>query len=597
MRHSSHQENDATGIAGAFGSRAGPWAALLIALCAAGLLASQGAQPCDDAYITFRHVRHLIEHGRPAWNLSGEPVLGSTSPLYMALLAGVGLFSRVGDVPLIALVINTVAHFATVFLAWCTVRRLTQSSSAAGVAGVLVGVNGVCVYTAAQGFESAVYTAVVLGTFHALLCRRDLAAVVLASLAPLIRPEGILLSLLVWAVLLAGRRGRWRCVIAYSVAPLVWIIVGTAYYGSPVPHSITAKRMFPLIYEPFEGPPVDLLARAPRMPGDAYELWRTHAGSLLFHGGPVDEFTRPPAAWSWIMGAGAVGWFLAGRRRVGGELLHAAYAVLFLALFGWIGHTMTWYFPSFVATALIALVVGWSRVIGLVAADPQRCSRSAPSGGAPVGNRCPTSVTVRALGGIIGGRPRWPRAAKAVRAVALALVFMVFASVNRYALRVGDGRPEGPGPLLARHPAGDLWVQLEAQRYRGYREAAEFLNGVSAPDDRALISEVGVFGYFYHGEVIDAVGLCSPEAVAFYPPERSDFLDETGTPYSRMNNVVPARMVHELKPEFVVNSRGYMAHLLAEGHPFLDEYERVWEGARVWREPIVAYRRIAADPP
>ena len=39
---------------------------------------------CDDAYITFRHAKNLVEAGRPAWNLTGDPVLGSTSPVLAA---------------------------------------------------------------------------------------------------------------------------------------------------------------------------------------------------------------------------------------------------------------------------------------------------------------------------------------------------------------------------------------------------------------------------------------------------------------------------------------------------------------------------------
>ena len=66
-----------------FGSRTFLALVLVTALGAAALLISQGIQPCDDAYITFRHAKNIALHGRPASNLTGQPVLGSTSPIFM----------------------------------------------------------------------------------------------------------------------------------------------------------------------------------------------------------------------------------------------------------------------------------------------------------------------------------------------------------------------------------------------------------------------------------------------------------------------------------------------------------------------------------
>jgi hypothetical protein len=59
-------------------------------VAAGAFLLAQGLQPCDDAYITFRHARNLVRHLRPVWNLEGPPVLGSTSPAFVFLLGGLG---------------------------------------------------------------------------------------------------------------------------------------------------------------------------------------------------------------------------------------------------------------------------------------------------------------------------------------------------------------------------------------------------------------------------------------------------------------------------------------------------------------------------
>lgn len=76
----------------------------------------------------------------------------------------------------------------------------------------------------------------------------------------------------------------------------------------------------------------------------------------------------------------------------------------------------------------------------------------------------------------------------------------------------------------------------------------------------ALTSEVGVFGYFYSGDVIDTVGLCSPESLAFFPPPDWDIHDDDGHPYTLGNTLTPTNMVTTLRPDFVVNSEFYIAN-------------------------------------
>jgi hypothetical protein len=109
-----------------------------------------------------------------------------------------------------------------------------------------------------------------------------------------------------------------------------------------------------------------------------------------------------------------------------------------------------------------------------------------------------------------------------------------------------------------------------------------------------LINEVGVFGYFYEGPVIDAVGLCSPEALAFYPPPRWDVYDEYGEFRTSANNFAPTEMVLALRPEYVVNSLTYVKNLTRPGSPFHRHYALVGNSGVAWRHPIAFFRRTDA---
>jgi hypothetical protein len=123
---------------------------------------------------------------------------------------------------------------------------------------------------------------------------------------------------------------------------------------------------------------------------------------------------------------------------------------------------------------------------------------------------------------------------------------------------------------------------------------AGVLNRRGARPEPVLTSEVGVFGFFYRGEVIDTVGLCSPEALDFYPPPASDVWDEQGRALSDADNLTPTRMVLDLKPAYVVNGLGFIRNLLRPGSPFLRDYTLVGEFGTAWGYPLHVYERTSA---
>ena len=88
--------------------------------CCAGLAARfiPGPRTIDDSYITFRYARNLLTGEGFVYN-PGERVLGTTTPLYTLLMAGLAaLAGGPGDFPALALGVNALADAATCLLLW-----------------------------------------------------------------------------------------------------------------------------------------------------------------------------------------------------------------------------------------------------------------------------------------------------------------------------------------------------------------------------------------------------------------------------------------------------------------------------------------------
>lgn len=532
----------------AFGSPRMCVAVLGAALVATMLVAAQGLQPCDDAYITFRHAKNLAVAWTPAWNLTGDPVLGSTTPALVFALGAIGLVVGAGAIEGAALAINALAMGVIVVFTYLVVLDLVERPLPALLAALLVGGNGVNVFVFSLGFENAALVATLLVALFAARRRAFGTALVLASVAPLIRPEGLLLTPLVWALVLLGRGFRPRLLAAFCVVPLAWAGFSTSYYGSPVPQPIHAKKRFPAIHRPYTAKDVDLGARAAALPSSVASLWNGKAKRVLFTGryDGRPSLLQRLAEWVALLGLPCLlAWLV---RRRDGRVAYVLYAPSFLVLYAWIGRTEVWYFPSFVTFATITLFAG-------CALTAYRFAGARPAG------------------------------------VVVAGVFALFATTNAWVLNRdahADGHKSAAYPL---DPRGPAWQRWERERFDGYRAAARFLASKQDRPDTALISEVGVFGYFYDGPVIDAVGLCSPEVLPFYPPPRDDIYNAKGGYRTPANNFVPTAMITTLAPRFVVNALIYVP-TLAQRHPALaDRYRVFGRAGTAWRSPIYVFER------
>src|SRR5687768_2003342 len=195
----------------------------------------------DDAYITFRYARNIAEGVGFVYN-PGQPVLGTTTPLYALLLA---LGYRIGftDLPQLAWLLATALDGLTAMLLVLIGAR--QASRAAGlVAGVLFALAPMSIAYAAGGMESSFFVAVLVAGLYASLRDRWTLAALLAACAGLIRPEGIFAVGLVlvgrWWI---SRRLPWRELAIVSAVGLPWALFAWWYFGSPLPQTMAAKSV------------------------------------------------------------------------------------------------------------------------------------------------------------------------------------------------------------------------------------------------------------------------------------------------------------------------------------------------------------------
>jgi hypothetical protein len=221
----------------------------------------------DDAFITFRYGRNLIEHGVWNWNSSGPRAEAYTSGLY-ALLSIVP--AALGLAPAALFKFLGIAAFLL------TLQRLWHYGGFPAFAfGVTIAaVTPFLFVHLASGLETPVFILLIVeisarliggsaqhrqGIFYACLV-----------LLPFIRPEGAAFSAVAGALLvrqLGWRNVEWLPLAIASLCGLAYFIARWIYFGQPLPTPFYAKTGFN---------PADLIANL-----QAFRLYLIVAAALL----------------------------------------------------------------------------------------------------------------------------------------------------------------------------------------------------------------------------------------------------------------------------------------------------------------------------
>jgi hypothetical protein len=220
-----------------------------LALSAAGVFLFQGLagpRPFDDAFITFRYARNLSAGLGLVYN-PGQAVLGTTSPLYAALLAGLAALLGADRLPAISFTVALLADTLGVWLFYRLARAAFADSGAAGLLALAYLAHPFRLDVASGGMETSLFVAGLLLLHERYLHGgRAWALGALSAALFLLRPDAVLALLPLYAHWLW--RDRRAALLAGAWAGLLagaWLIVATWLYGSPVPHSLTAKAAVP----------------------------------------------------------------------------------------------------------------------------------------------------------------------------------------------------------------------------------------------------------------------------------------------------------------------------------------------------------------
>jgi hypothetical protein len=488
-----------------------------------------GARTIDDSYITYRYVRNILAGNGFVYN-PGEQVLGTTTPLYTFLLSGLGLFTggEAAPFPQLSLFVNALADGATCLLLLRLGRRL--GSFMAGVGTALVwAIAPFSVTFAIGGLETSLYVLLLTATVTAYLEPRFVLAAFLGALALLTRPDALILlgPLAVDRAMeitgLGNRIGIPRRsnhaqgqstlikeLIAFGAPVLIWVVFSSAYFGSPLPHSIAAKSV------------------AYRLPGEAAFVRLLQHYSVPFMGNQTFG--------NWWIGVGMLLYpflFLVGARYAWLKERHSwpflAYPWLYFATFA-IANPLIfrWYLTPPLPAYMLVILIGAERLVQDVLI------------------RKPSAIKID---------PKGQRRRFASIAAFILVVFLPVALISQdWVLRPAHGLTR-PAPAMA-------WYQLELL----YRQAADSLSPeISQLQSTSQLAagDVGVLGYHTNARILDTVGLNTPESTRYYPFDSSAYV---------INYAIPADLILDQQPEYIVILEVYGRRSLLPDPRFQESY-------------------------
>jgi hypothetical protein len=434
-----------------------------------------GPRTIDDSYITYRYARNILAGDGFVFN-PGERVMGTTTPLYTFLMTGLGALSGGTNAPFpaLALVVNAMADAGTCLLLWYLGRRIGSPVAGAGAALVWA-IAPYSVTFATGGLETSVYVFLLTGMMAAHISQRRTLAALGGVLALLTRPDAILLVgpiMLdrVWQAWKHKERLQPAELASFLVPGLAWAAFATAYFGSPVPHSVSAKLA---VYRLEGGSALIRLLQHYATPffenntfggaGIAVGLVLYPFLSLL---GALKAFRVQPRLWPFLI-----------------------YPWIYLLVFSLPNPLIfRWYLTPPLAAYFLLILTGAEKIVRDIAAR-----RATPE------------------------RANTARFGLAV-ALALIVALPLASTLTEWQMRPDHG-PRRPAPEMA-------WFELELL----YRQAADVIAPYINEESLLAAGDVGVLGFYTRANILDTVGLNSPRTLDYYPLDEAYYVTNYAIP-------------------------------------------------------------------
>ncbi len=232
----------------------------LLSLCLVYELKKTGkpSPTLDDTYIHLQFARNLTAGEGLSFN-PGEQVPGTTSPLWVFLLAPLAFFSKQVLVYW-SLVLSAVSYLAAGILACTLARRFKLGQGLSLLSGALVLANGRMLWAGMSGMETGLFA--VLSMLGFILYLEDMkknrmraVTAIVFGLASLTRPEGYLLfaGILVHFFIVLGNQKKkgdkenpvalpFLPVGVYLLMVLPYMVFSLLTIGHPLPTTFLAKQ-------------------------------------------------------------------------------------------------------------------------------------------------------------------------------------------------------------------------------------------------------------------------------------------------------------------------------------------------------------------
>lgn len=482
---------------------------MLIAFIAFAARLIPSPRTIDDAFITFRYARNLLDGLGFVYN-AGERVLGTTTPLYTLLMAGLALVTGWRDFPWIALLTNAAADAASCALLVRLGERLSGSRLVGLGVAALWAVAPMSVTFAIGGMETSVFILLLIVTAELYLAGRERPAAFTAALLLLTRPDGLIFIGPLMVDWLWSRTARLqrastdervaRAMVARAItsAPAIfiltllpWAIFATLYFGSPIPHSVTAKAQAYLID-----------------PGSALIRLIQHYSTPFFENDLLGNFWNLAGVFVhlFLSLAGA----LTALRRVRRAWPLALYPWLYFIIFALANPLLfRWYLAPPLPFYFLFILTGIGQPHGL----PLRI------------------------------RSAW---------TLVPVAFFLFTSLRAWTLQPDHG-PQRPAPVMAWHALELLYTEV----------GRDLAPRVTAQRTVIAAGDIGALGYYSNARILDTVGLISPQTVRYYPLDPGSYA---------MIYAVPPQLILDERPDYVVFLEIYIRNGLLRDARFQAEY-------------------------
>ena len=196
--------------------------------------------PSEDSLMLLRYTNHLVSGAGITWNVGDPPVEGATDFLYMVILAGCMKIFHGGAITT-SRILLLLCHGATVALVFAGGRKLFEAGRPFALALAIYLMLGPGALLAASSFSGPLYGLAAMGAWwfacamvhDAVTQRRLWLFALLALMAGLIRPDGVVLAIIItltlcYGLISSGR--RTEALRSLGLVSAVFVILGGAYF-------------------------------------------------------------------------------------------------------------------------------------------------------------------------------------------------------------------------------------------------------------------------------------------------------------------------------------------------------------------------------